>query len=113
MKKIFFVSILLFSFSFGFSNSNNAEWNNCPPPSNIIVTSQTATSVSFDWDDCGCAVTEYRVYFEKDGLNSQEYSASSSDISFAGLSAGSYRFYFYTACGGTVSSIIIDDVVMG
>ena len=113
MKTTFVVFTLLISLFTGIPSSYAADWNNCPPPSNITVTSQTATSLSFDWDDCGCAVTEYRVYFEKDGLNSQEYSATSSDISFAGLSAGSYRFYFYTVCGGVVSSIIIDDVVLG
>ena len=112
MKTIFAVFVLLLSFSTVIYSHQAADQNTCPPPSNIAVTSQTANSVSFDWDDCGCAVAAYRVYFEKGGLNSPEYSVINSDISFSGLPSGSYRFYFYTVCGGAVSSIIIDEIIL-
>ncbi len=113
MKIFFFVSILLLSCSFGFSSSNTAGLTECPTPENVSVVSQSTNAVSFDWDDCGCAFTEYRVFFVKGGQASTEYSSTTSNISFTGLSAGMYRFYFYTVCEGGVSSIIIDDIVIG
>ena len=113
MKIFFFVSALLLFCTTGFSSSNPAGFSECPTLTNLSIVAQIGSSVSFDWDDCGCDFTEYRIYFVRGGQVSPEYSSSVSNISFSGLSPGTYQFYFYTICGSTVSSIIVDEVVIG
>ena len=114
MKK----SILFLSFSFSFfmifSNLQAATWTSCLQPQNVQKTAQTTSTVSFDWDDCECIPTEYRVYYVVNGNASQEFAVTSSDFTFTGLSAGTYDFYFYTVCGTQQSAaIIITDIVQG
>src|SRR5690606_38217555 len=99
----------LLSCSFGFSNPNSTALASCPAPTNLTKTFQSTSSVGFDWDDCGCSPTEYRAYFVRGGQASPEYSTTDSNITFSGLSAGTYQFHFYTVCGGVVSSIIIEE----
>jgi hypothetical protein len=112
MKIFFFVSSLLLSCSFGFSSTNTPEDSTCQPPSNLNITSQTDSSISFDWDDCGCDLTAYRIYYVRGGQASSEYPTTCSNITFSGLSAGAYQFHFYTVCSGATSSIIIDEVIV-
>lgn len=112
MKTFFFLMALLLSCSFGFSSTNTTLDSTCQPPSSLNITSQTDSSISFDWDDCGCDLTEYRVYFVRGGQASSEYPTASSNITFSGLSAGAYEFHFYTVCSGAASSIIIDEVIV-
>lgn len=107
--KTIIVSIVIFLFSqTGFATN----LTNCPNPSNLVKTSQTDASVSYDWDDCGCENVEYRAYFEVNGQVGQTQVSSSSNMTFTGLSAGVYRFYFYSVCEGVVSHIIIDEIVI-
>lgn len=110
MKKLLFFFAFLLTANFTFSTPQDVAITSCSAPTNLTVVSQTSSSVSFDWNDCGCMLTEYRVYYTVNGQTSQEYATSSSGISFSGLSTGSYRFYFYTVCGGETSSIIIEDI---
>ena len=110
-KSMFFITFMLIA-NFTFSNSQNAGLVVCSAPANVIIISRTSSSVSFDWNDCGCLMPEFRVYYVVNGQSSQEASSSNSGISFSGLSSGSYRFYFYTICGGVASSIIIEDVMI-
>ena len=114
MKTIHFLFALVIAVSFAFTSPENPDLTECPAPTNITIVSQNTSSVSFDWDDCGCALTEYRVFYVKGGQTSQEASTGSSNISFTELTmGGTYQFHFYTVCGGGVSSIIIEDVVFG
>lgn len=113
MKIFFFVSAFLLTCATGFSSPNPAGFSGCPALTNLSLVAQTDSSVSFDWDDCGCDLTEYRAYFVRGGQSSTEYPTTSSNITFSGLSAGTYQFCFYTVCGGVVSSIIVDEVVIG
>ncbi len=110
-QSILFLSFL-FSFFMGFTNPQPADWTTCPEPENVHKTAQTYSTVSFDWDDCECIPTEYRVFYVVNGNASQEFATTSSDFNFTGLSAGTYDFYFYAVCGTQQSaSIIIEDVV--
>lgn len=105
-----FLAFLL-PLSFAFSNPESPD-TTCPAPSNVHVTAKTSSSISFDWDDCGCFQTGYKVKYVRqgDGYNSPEYSTGSSAFTFSGLQAGTYTFYFKTDCGGEVSgAIVIED----
>ncbi len=103
---IFFLTVFL-PLTFGFSMPETKTLTSCPDPANVSVVSQTTNSITFDWDDCYCSLTEYRVYYKKGGFTSSEFSTTSSDFTFTGLSAGTYDFYFYTVCGTEVSGFII------
>lgn len=113
MKTINFFFAFVLTATFASASPKHLLWTECLTPTNVTVTSQTDSSVTFDWDDCGCDATEYRVFYVKSGQASQEVSTGSSNISFTGLSAGSYRFYIYTVCSGGMSSIIIEEIMMG
>ena len=113
MKTFFLVSIFLTSFFFGFSNTtNNDITTNCPEPTNVTKVNQTDSSVTFEWDDCGCAANEYRVFYVKDGQASQEFVATGTNITLDGLTAGNYQVHFYTVCGGMNSFIIVEEVAL-
>ncbi|MCU0391341.1 MAG: hypothetical protein MUE81_09510, partial [Thermoflexibacter sp.] len=46
-----------------------------------------------------------------DGYASPEWTTAATSFTFTGLTAGAYKFYFATVCGGDVSEfIVIDDV---
>ncbi|MEO1263845.1 MAG: hypothetical protein AAFZ15_33880 [Bacteroidota bacterium] len=107
---ILFLSFVL-STTLSFSNQQTFTPVTCSAPSNLALVSTDAT-FTFDWDDCGCSPTEYRVFYKRGGATSHEFSTSSSDITFTGLAPGNYEFYFYTVCQTGISSIIItSDVV--
>ena len=106
---IFLLSFLLPLFAF--TSPQNESLTECPAPANVNIASQAETTITFDWDDCGCSPQEYRVYYVKNGQASSEYSTGSSGITITGLTGGNYDFYFYTVCGAEASSqIIIQDV---
>lgn len=112
MKTSNIIFALLLSSCFTFANPVYPELIDCSSPTNLTLTNLTDSSVSFDWDDCGCSEIEYRVFFVKDGQTSNEYSTSSSNFSIGGLTHGLYQFHFYTICGGTTSEVIIVEEVM-
>ncbi|MCB0522472.1 MAG: fibronectin type III domain-containing protein [Lewinellaceae bacterium] len=112
MKKSLFFFVLAITTCLAFTNAANAQLDGCPAPANLTVTAQDDGSVSFDWDDCGCSSPVYRVYYENNGFSGPVYSTGSSSITVSGLSAGTYRFYFYTVCGEGMSSIIIEDIII-
>ena len=107
---ILFLSFMLTS-TLSFSNQQTTAPDTCPAPSNVSVVSTDAT-FTFDWDDCGCSSSEYRVYYKRGGNTSPEYSTSISEITFTGLAPGNYEFHFYTVCGGPASAIILEEVVI-
>lgn len=111
MKNFFFVSVFLATFFFGFANPANNDFTSCPAPTNVTKVDQTSNSISFEWDDCGCVATEYRVYYVKNGQTSPEFATTDPNISIGGLSAGNYQFYFYTVCGSGNSFIIVEEVI--
>ena len=113
MKTLFFSFVILCIPSFGFSNTEACQILSCDAPTSLYITTQSHNSISFDWDDCGNSFTEYQIFYIKNGQTSPIYSCSKSEISFSGLSGGVYQFHFYTVCGGTVSSIIIEDIMIG
>lgn len=88
---------------------------NCPPPANVTQTSNTSRLVAFDWDDCGsCINNTFNVFYIKDGVTSQTFTTTQSNIAFTNLAPGLYEFHFQRACGITTStSIIITDMVDG
>lgn len=79
----------------------------CPEPTNVQVVAETGSSITFDWDDCGCATPTYQVYYKRGSYTSAEYTTTDSRFTFSGLSAGNYSFFFYTVCGAEASSMII------
>ena len=110
-KSILFLSFVL-TFVLCTANTNSPDWVTCPSPSNVSKVGETSNSISFDWDDCGCASTGYEVSITRNGTETETFSASSSDFTFANLEVGSYEFRFYTDCGGVLSApVIIDDIV--
>ena len=113
MKNSLFLFVCSLVINIAFTTPSEHPDTTCSAPANVTKTAQTETSVSFDWDDCGCNPTEYQVYYTVGSQTSSVYSTTSSDITFTGLTDGTYRFHFYTVCGTEVSSIIIDEVLIG
>ena len=115
MKTLNFFAAALLSATFFFTTAFTAPDVTCPFPQNVTKVAETSSSISFDWDDCGCTAPTYEVYFVKDGNTSTTYKTSSSDFTFTNLAVGEYEFYFQTNCGGgTISGIIvIDDLITG
>ena len=107
MKKLLFFLALFLPFTFGFSMPEVENLTTCSDPANVSVVSKTSSSISFDWDDCGCGQTEYRVYYVQGEYVSPESSTTSSSFTYTGLSAGTYSFYFYTVCGAEVSGFVV------
>lgn len=112
MKASNLIFILLFTSLFALATPPKPVYNNCPPPINLEQVSQTDSSISFDWEDCGCDYTEYRIFYVKDGSSSQEFSTPNSDFTISGLSSGAYDFHFYTICGGIASVIIVEEIII-
>ncbi len=111
MKKSLFFLCFFLPLAFAFSKAEMPT--TCPEPANVHKVFQSNGTVSFDWDDCGCHPTEYRVYYVKGGYTSPEYPVSTSNIAFSNLSAGSYDFFFYTVCSGGISGVIgIEDLMI-
>ncbi len=89
----------------------------CPDPSNVHKSGSGSGYITYDWDDCGCLLNNYKVKYirKSDGYTSPVYSTSSSNFTFTGLQPGAYTFYFWTDCGGgNISNVIgVDDIGMG
>ena len=85
----------------------------CPAP-NVSITEQTLTSIHFAWDQVsGGAV--YRVWYvrQEDNYTSSQVTTGGNSISFSGLPAGTYDFYFVTVCTGeTSTNYIFEDILM-
>jgi Fibronectin type III domain len=112
MKNLLSVFAFLIPMLFAFANPQSPE-TTCPAPSNVHVTGTGSGSISFDWDNCNCFSTGFTVKYQRlsDGYTSPEVSVTSSNHTFSGLQAGSYKFFFKTVCGSEVSGIIgIEDV---
>ncbi|MBK9014139.1 MAG: hypothetical protein IPM82_08615 [Saprospiraceae bacterium] len=114
MKKHLFLLLATCLMAFGASSYKNID-DTCPEPYNVHVTAQASGSISFDWDDCGCSSTSFKVKYVRkaDGYTSPEYSTGSSNFTFSSLQAGDYIFYFGTDCGGETSGFIgADDLIV-
>lgn len=87
----------------------------CNAPGNAAVTSQTSTTVSFSWSPAfGAAAYEVWYVRTNDGYTSSTTTVSGTSISYSGLAAGNYKFYFRTNCGEGVSEIVVlEDILMG
>jgi len=86
----------------------------CPSPTNVHVVSKNGGTITFDWNDCGCVLNDYKVKFTRisDSYTSPEYSAGTSDYTYSSLPSGSYVFYFWTECESESSeAIVIEDVI--
>ncbi|HFA52129.1 MAG TPA: hypothetical protein ENJ95_24190 [Bacteroidetes bacterium] len=109
MKNVFFFTAFLLIGFYAISNPQPINLN-CPSPVNVSVTDQYAGAISFDWEDCVGGCNSYSVWYETGDYTSQQYLTNNSDISYSGLSAGTYDFYFVTDCGGAKSdAIVIED----
>lgn len=97
----------------GFSMPENRGGTTCTAPANVTVASQGTASVTFDWDDAGFGLTEYRVFYVRGGYTSPEYATTNSNFTYSSLAAGLYDFYFYTVCErGESDIIVIEDLVV-
>ncbi|MBI1228449.1 MAG: hypothetical protein GC192_24655 [Bacteroidetes bacterium] len=115
MKTFIFSFLLAIPLLFSFSASKTME-TTCPTPTNGHVTSKSSGTISFDWDDCGCAGSTYKIWYYRsdDSYTSPEYSTSTSYYTFNSLSSGTYTFYYKTVCidGESDGIIVVDEVVM-
>ena len=84
---------------------------NCPIQ-NLTKTDQSSGSVSYSWAAIS-GVTEYKVWYTRtnDNYTSSVTTTGSTSITFSGLPAGSYHFYFAAVCGQGFDWIV-DDVIM-
>ncbi len=107
MKKYFNSLVFIFLVSFGFSSFKNAETTN-PGLPNLHIVSQTASGVTYDWDDCGCASKIYTTKYVRvsDGYTSPEFQTSNSNFTFGNLPSGTYQFFFKVDCNGGSSGFI-------
>lgn len=86
----------------------------CPEPANLSIVSKSGGSIAFDWNNClgGCNQYLVKYFRQDDDFRSQVFTTDDSDISFSGLSAGTYDFSFATDCGSIASGwIIVEDVI--
>lgn len=86
----------------------------CPEPTNLNILSKSSSSIAFDWSDCigGCNQYLVKYYRQGDSFQSQVFTVANSEISFNGLSAGTYDFSFATDCGSATSGwIVIEELI--
>jgi len=83
------------------------------PVQNLTKTAQSTGSVSYAWSAAG-GTPEYQVWYVRtsDNYTSSVVTTGSTSISFVGLPAGTYRFYFTAMCGQGGSNYIVDDVIL-
>lgn len=84
------------------------------PPPIPSITNQGSGTISFAWDAVEGAIS-YRVsYYRKESsYNSSVTNTGSTNITYSGLSAGTYNFYFKSVFSGAQSSdYVIEDVVI-
>src|SRR5262249_1550990 len=86
----------------------------CPTPTNVTVTAQSSSSISFVWDAMFGA-GGYRIWYyrQQDNYTSTPVSTSNNYTGFSSLPAGRYTFYFTTDCDTELSQpAIIIDIIM-
>ncbi len=101
--------------AFGFVNLPTAQDDcTCDTPTNVRRTSSTATSITYSWDAVSGA-TGYNVKYLRlsDSYQSPEWTTTATSYTFTNLTAGAYKFYFATDCGGEVSEFIVIEDVSG
>ncbi len=83
------------------------------PIQNLTKTDQSAGFVSYSWSAVSGA-TEYKVFYTRtnDNYTSSMFTTGSTYISFSGLPAGNYRFYFAAVCGQETLDYVVDDVIL-
>lgn len=114
MKKLLFFASCLCLVTFCFATTLNTADYTCPPPQGVHKIGETASSISFDWNNCFCPHQTFEVYYVKDGQVSPIYSINGSAFTFSNLEAGLYQFHFRTTCAGGLSAEIIieEDIVV-
>jgi hypothetical protein len=85
----------------------------CPTP-NVSKTGQGSGSISFGWGPVSGASSYNVWYVRKDNnTSSSVFNTTANSITFSGLDAGNYRFYFSTVCeDGSSEYIIIEEEVI-
>lgn len=79
----------------------------------VRVTSQTGSSVAFEWDAISGA-SGYVVWYQRnDNYTSGNFETSTPNISFSGLQPGNYTFHFKVIINGSSSEFTGEDLVMG
>lgn len=116
MKKFLFLLLLALATTSGLTSFKELDMT-CIAPSRIEITSHTSTSISFAWTGCtNCTSAQYIVWYSKNGedYTSSQHSTSSTNYTFNNLPAGTYKFYFQTDCGDSVSDVIgTEDIIPG
>jgi len=87
----------------------------CGAPGSPSVTNQSLTSVSLAWSPASGALA-YEVWYVRtnDGYTSPVSTVTSVNITYTGLSAGTYRFYLRSNCGeGKSEIIVLEDILIG
>lgn len=110
--KLFLLALLLFPGIASFSASPGYSLTNCPIQG-VTKTEQSTGSVSYSWSPVSGA-SAYKVYFVRlsDNYTSSVFTTGSTSVTFSGLPAGGYRFYFAAVCGQEGLEYILDDVLM-
>jgi len=106
------VLVLLIPILSGFTNPALVKLT-CPGPQ-VSVTGHSTGSASFSWNAVSGA-SEYVVFYirQSDHYTSAQIHTHNTSISYSGLPAGTYNFYFATVCGSELSEIIIiEDLVV-
>ncbi len=88
--------------------------DDCPPPFNVTLISQTGNSVSFSWE-CEIVDAEFQIWYQVEGeaCSGPLMITPNKFITITNLSAGNYTFYFVTKCGTEISGFVIyDDLIM-
>ncbi|MEM1319424.1 MAG: fibronectin type III domain-containing protein [Bacteroidota bacterium] len=109
------ILLTLLTSAFTPSNEPTAPLSNpCDAPVNIVKTIHTESTIAFTWGSSGDEHSyEVRYVRIEDGFTSSLVTGTNF-VSFTGLPAGTYKFYFSTICGfGTSKEIVIDDLMMG
>ena len=110
--KLFLLALLLFPGVASFSASPGFSAVNCPIQG-VTKTEQSTGSVTYTWSAVSGA-SAYKVYFVRlsDNFTSSVLTTGSTSVTFSGLPAGGYRFYFAAVCGQEGLEYILDDVLM-
>lgn len=111
LSNAFLLLLLIAPAVSGWSSRPKAEIS-CEAPS-VVKTAHSSGYISFSWT--AVPGMEYKTWYVRlsDNYTSQELTSYSASVSYSGLPAGSYRFYFQTICGeGGSSYVVIDDLMM-
>ena len=104
-------SVCCFSAGQGYS-FKSLPTNDCPTPS-VNITGHSPGNIAFEWASVGSGAY-YKVWYVRrdDNFRSADITTNNNSISFSGLSAGSYEFYFVTVCSNGLSEIVIIDEII-